>query len=198
MPLSTHQGRVRYQNYLMSSLFAALTAAGAFLRIPLTFYVPITLQTFFVILAGSVLGAKFGAISQIIYLTVGLLGAPIFAHGGGPGYVFQPTFGYLVGYPIAAYAIGYMIWGKNDSNRSNLPGFLRICFSNLMGVLIIFVFGVTVLYLNIKMIVGKPITLGTALWGGFVIFIPGDIIKILLSSFITVKLYRILQALKHF
>lgn len=193
MPLSSNWSKLRFQYYLLSSLFAALTAAGAFLKIPLPSYVPLTLQTFFVILSGSVLGPKFGALSQILYLTVGLLGIPIFSQGGGPGYIFQPTFGYLVGYPIAAFAIGYMIWGKNGFERSNLPTFFRVCFSNVLGVLIIFVFGVTVLYFNLNFIVGKPITLRTALWSGFIVFIPGDIIKILLSSFISLKLYRVLM-----
>lgn len=176
---------IRY--YLLSSLFAALTAIGAFIKIPLP-YVPITLQTFFVILAGSMLGAKFGAISQIIYLTVGLLGIPIFSQGGGPGYIFQPTFGYLLGYPIGAFVIGYLVW----SERSHPPTFIRLCLINLLGVIIIFMLGVTGLYLNLKLVIGKPISLPTAIWSGFIVFIPGDIIKILLSSLLTLKLYRIL------
>lgn len=192
MPLRTHWGRLRLQYYLMSSLFAGLTAAGAFLKIQLPTYVPITLQTLFVILAGSVLGSKFGALSQVIYLSVGLLGAPIFSQGGGPAYIFQPTFGYLLGYPIAAFVIGYLIWGRNTFKKPQPPSFRRICMSNLIGVLIIFVFGVAGLYLNLKLIVGKPISFRAALLSGFVVFIPGDILKILLSSLITLKLYRFL------
>ncbi len=176
----------------MSSLFAALTAAGAFLKIPLPSYVPITLQTFFVILAGSVLGPKYGAMSQVIYLSVGLAGLPIFSQGGGPGYIFQPTFGYLLGYPIAALTIGYLIWGKNRFRNPPPPSFLRVCISSMIGVVIIFMFGVSILYLNLKWIVAKPISLGTAIWTGFVIFIPGDILKVLLSSLITQRLYRVM------
>ncbi|MCG8608351.1 biotin transporter BioY, partial [bacterium] len=99
-------GLIRF--YLLSSLFAALTAAGAFIKIPLP-YVPLTLQPLFVIMAGSVLGAKFGAQSQLIYLAVGLSGVPVFANGGGPAYILQPTFGYLLAYPVAAYTVGFLV-----------------------------------------------------------------------------------------
>jgi biotin transporter BioY len=86
----------------LTALFAALTAVGAFIKIPLP-YVPLTLQTLFVMLAANLLGPKYGSLSQGIYLALGLIGLPIFAQGGGPGYIFQPTFGYLVGYPVGAF-----------------------------------------------------------------------------------------------
>ncbi|MFQ5769363.1 MAG: biotin transporter BioY, partial [bacterium] len=121
--------------YILSSLFAALTAAGAFIKIPLP-YVPITLQTFFVLLAGLVLGPKFGALSQIIYLAVGLLGVPIFAHGGGPGYILQPTFGYLLGYPIAAFVIGLLTKRKKISAKLNSRTFMQFCLSSFVGTII--------------------------------------------------------------
>ena len=93
---------------ILVSAFAALTAVGAYLKIPLP-HIPITLQTFFVIMSGNLLGLKFGTLSQFLYLIVGLLGIPVFANGGGPGYIFQPTFGYLLGYPFCALAIGILI-----------------------------------------------------------------------------------------
>ena len=66
----------------LMALFAALTAIGAFIRIPLP-YVPITLQTIFVLLAGVLLGKKRAALSQVIYLVIGLAGVPVFTEGGG-------------------------------------------------------------------------------------------------------------------
>jgi len=77
------------------ALFAALTAVGAFIRVPLPI-VPFTLQTFFVALSGALLGARRGMLAQLLYVAIGLLGVPIFTKGGGIGYVFQPSFGYLV------------------------------------------------------------------------------------------------------
>ncbi|MBS3969060.1 MAG: biotin transporter BioY, partial [Clostridia bacterium] len=73
------------------AMFASLTAVGAFIKIPIP-YLPITLQVFFVFLAGILLGPRLGALSQIVYLTLGLVGLPIFAEGGGLGYVFHPSF----------------------------------------------------------------------------------------------------------
>jgi len=181
----------RLQFYILASLFAALTAAGSFIKIPIP-YVPITLQTFFVILSGSLLGAKFGALSQLIYLSVGLLGAPIFSQGGGPGYVFLPTFGYLLGYPLAAFTIGYLLWGRHLPGTVGSPSFLKMCLVTAIGVLIIFIPGVTVLYLNLKYIIAKPIPLSKAVWVGFAVFIPGGIIKITVSSLLTFKLSKIL------
>jgi len=181
----------RLQFYILASLFAALTAVGAFIKIPLP-YVPITLQTFFVILSGSILGAKFGALSQLIYLAVGLLGAPIFSHGGGPGYVFQPTFGYLLGYPLAAFTVGYLLWGWNLPGTTKSPTFLKVCLVSAIAVLVIFIPGVTVLYLNLKYVVGKPIAFSKAVSVGFAVFIPGDIIKVAVSSLLTFRLSKIL------
>ena len=79
---------------LLTALFAALTAIGAFLKIP-TPWSSFTLQVFFVCMAGVLLGPKYGALSQLVYIALGLMGLPIFTAGGGLGYVFQPTFGFF-------------------------------------------------------------------------------------------------------
>lgn len=90
-------------------LFAALIAAGAFIKISIPvqpFPMHFTLQWFFVLLAGYLLGAKLGGLSVCTYLAVGLVGFPIFAAGGGPAYLIRPTFGFLLGFAGAAYVIG--------------------------------------------------------------------------------------------
>ena len=180
-----HQdGKRNLHFYLLASLFTALTAAGAFIRIPLP-YVPITLQTFFVLLAGLILGPQFGFLSQIIYLVVGLIGLPVFTNGGGIGYIFQPTFGYLLGYPVSAYVVGRFLW--NHTINYNVS-FVRLLIANLIGVLIIFVLGLAGLYLNLKYVAGKTINFTTLMWTGFIVFIPGDLIKILTCSIIAKKL----------
>jgi len=89
---------------ILASFFTVLTAIGAFIRIPLPF-VPIVLQGLFVILSGMVLGSKWGAISQLAYVTVGIAGLPVFTGGGGIGYVLHPTFGYLIGFIFASYTV---------------------------------------------------------------------------------------------
>lgn len=90
-------------------LFAALTGIGAIIRIPLS-PVPVTMQVFFVLLSGMVLGPFWGATSQLMYLAMGLCGAPFFAAPpyAGPAVLFGPTGGYLWGFVLAACAAGWV------------------------------------------------------------------------------------------
>ena len=97
----------RIRKLVYTALFAALTAVGAFLRIPMV-YSSVTLQYLFTAMAGLLLGRRWGALSQAVYVLLGLVGLPIFTMGGGFGYVFQPTFGFLLGLIPAAWVVGGM------------------------------------------------------------------------------------------
>ena len=79
------------------SIFAILTAVGARIAVPLPL-VPFTLQTMFCMLAGLLLGPKYGAASQAFYMFMGLLGVPVFTGGGGLSSIFMPSFGYVIGF----------------------------------------------------------------------------------------------------
>jgi len=186
------------------SIFAALTSIGAYLKIPLP-HVPITLQTFFVIMSGNLLGFKLGALSQILYLTVGLLGIPIFAYGGGPGYVFQPTFGYLLGYPWAAFVIGLSIKLLHGHFKfgelSRVKIFCLFFIADMLGVLTIFVFGIGYLFLNLKLglylkseqLTSLSLAKGNIITTTLILFIPIDLVKALLASWVTIQLRRLPQ-----
>lgn len=90
-------------------LFAALIAVGAFIKITIPVQpVPMhfTLQFFFVLLAGLLLGARRALASVSTYLIIGLCGIPVFASGGGPSYLLKPTFGFLIGFAVGAYLVG--------------------------------------------------------------------------------------------
>lgn len=89
-----NQGKVK--ELVLFSLFTALTAIGAFIRVPVPLC-PFTLQLLFTTLSGLILGSRKGAASVAVYVALGLSGVPVFTQGGGPGYIFQPTFGYLWG-----------------------------------------------------------------------------------------------------
>jgi biotin transport system substrate-specific component len=191
MMINNSPSRVRRILYI--SQFSALTAISAFLKIPVP-YVPFTLQTFFVILSGNLLGSRAGAISQIIYLAIGLAGLPIFSNGGGIGYILQPTFGYLAAYPLGAVIAGLVRKIKPSKSRENKSAiFIRIILLNFLSILVIFIFGVIYLYYNLNYVAHSSITFGKALWIGFFVFIPMDILKILLASFITMRLSRIIH-----
>ena len=88
------QHRSKIKDLTLMALFAALTAVGAFITIPVP-PVPFSLQIFFAILAGALLGSRRGAISVAVYVLLGLCGLPVFTKGAGLSYIFQPTFGYL-------------------------------------------------------------------------------------------------------
>lgn len=89
--------------------FTGLTAIGAQFEIP-TMPVPFTLQTFFVLLAGALLGRRGGAVSMGLYLMLGALGAPLFSGGAfGLAKLTGPTGGYLLSFPLAAWAVGYLV-----------------------------------------------------------------------------------------
>lgn len=98
--------------------FAFLTAMAAGVKLQIGI-VPVTMQTFVVLLSGILLGSKRGAASQITYVSAGLAGIPWFSSGGGLPYLFSATFGYLLGFIIAAYVVGYFAergWAKKIIN----------------------------------------------------------------------------------
>lgn len=101
--------------------FSLLTAASAQLRIPM-FPVPITGQTFVVLLAGALLGSRLGAMAMIAYLIEGASGLPFFqGFSGGIGHIFGPTGGYLIAFPAAAYITGAFAehgWDKRFLNAA--------------------------------------------------------------------------------
>ena len=94
-------------NIAQIGLFAALMSAGARINIPGPI-VPFSPQLFLAVLCGVLLGAKKGVTAMGVYVALGLAGAPIFTNGGGFHYVLQPTFGYLLGFILAAFLAGIM------------------------------------------------------------------------------------------
>ena len=103
------QRRELTKDMAICGLFASLIAVGAFLKIVIPVGVDtmnFTLQWLFVLLAGLLLGSKRAFYSVTTYLVIGLVGFPVFARGGGPAYLIRPTFGFLLGFAFAAYAMG--------------------------------------------------------------------------------------------
>ena len=167
---------------IKASIFTALTAIGAFIKIPFPF-VPIVLQVFFVIFAGCILGSKWAFISQLAYILIGLVGFPIFANGGGIGYVLQPTFGYLIGYMVSAYVVGYII---EKSKKKTLRTFIIASF---VGMIVIYLIGVPYLAMILKLLLKRTDAIKYALTAGLIFCIPGDIIKCYLAGYLGHKIY---------
>jgi biotin transport system substrate-specific component len=158
-------------------MFAALTAVGAQIEIPHQ-PVPYTLQTFFVLLAGAFLGKEKGAASQLAYLGFGALGVPVFAgFGFGVARLLGPTGGYLLSFPVAAFAVGYLL----PRNKS----FLWSLVSMIVGLFIIFSLGTV--QLNLMYVHNWA----QAISNGFLIFSWWDAVKL----FAAASIYH--QASKH-
>jgi len=103
---------VRGAALVLGMAFLTAIAAGVKFQIGI---VPVTLQTFIVLLSGVLLGSKRGAAAQLAYVSAGLAGVPWFSNGGGLPYLFSPTFGYLLGFVPAAFAVGFFAergWSK--------------------------------------------------------------------------------------
>jgi biotin transport system substrate-specific component len=149
------------------SLFVCLTALGAFVRIPLPWTpVPVTLQSFFVLLSGLVLGGTLGVVSEVAYLAIGALGFPLFAGAaGGPAVLAGPTGGYLMAFPIAAWFVGRIGHGENAA-------WLRTLVALIAGILVVYLIGVFQLTIVLHSNWLKGIQLGA------LPFLPGDALKI--------------------
>ena len=167
-----------------TALFAALTAAGAFLKIPLGVS-SITLQFLFTAMAGVLLGTGGGALSQAVYVALGLLGLPIFTAGGGFGYVLQPTFGFLLGLIPAAWVIGRLA----RSTRS----FWRIALAALAGLAVLYAVGLPYMAMILNDYMGKGMSVSGLLWAGMLPFLPGDALKILVTALLTPPIRRALD-----
>ena len=113
------QHRSKIKDLTLMALFAALTAVGAFITIPVP-PVPFSLQIFFAILAGALLGSRRGAISVAVYVLLGLCGLPVFTKGAGLSYIFQPTFGYLAGFILGAWLCGRIVELRADKGMKTM------------------------------------------------------------------------------
>lgn len=173
---------VRTRRAVLVALFAALTAVGAFVRVPVP-GVPFTLQVPAVLLAGIALGPWLGAASQITYLALGLIGLPVFATGGGPGYVLTPTFGFLAGFVVAAPIVGLI---AGDPVRSGTP---RVALALALGILAIYCVGVPWFGWNLAFYQHQPVP-AAVVWKFAAVYLPLDLLK----AALLLPLIRVIRA----
>ncbi len=154
-----------------AALFAALTAVGAFLFVPIG-PVPIVLQNMFVFLAGLLLGSRWGLASVAVYLLAGLCGLPVFAGGtGGIGRFLGPTGGFLLGYLPAVFLIGSIA----ERRSGRMPWDVV---AMLLGSAALYACGVAWLVVVTKMTFAKAAAVG------MLPFLPGDALKIAAAALI--------------
>ncbi|NOY86714.1 MAG: biotin transporter BioY [Deltaproteobacteria bacterium] len=180
----------RTKDIVLVALTVALTSAGAYLRIPIG-PVPITLQTFFVLLSGAVLGPLLGATAMFAYLVLGLAGLPVFTSGGGPQYILSPTFGFLLSFPLASAVVGLVLRGEGPKVHRR-----RIGAAMFLGTFLIYLVGVPYLGLNLKWIQHKEVGTRAVIMMGMIPFLPGDLLKILFGTWVVPPILRVIKDLR--
>lgn len=173
-------GDMMERNLSHIALFAALIAVlGLVPKIDLSAGVPITAQSLGIMLAGTVLGAKRGALAVLLFLTLVAAGLPLLAGGrGGIGVFAGPSVGFLVGFPVAAFVAGWVM------ERTTLsPAVAATAASVIGGIGVLYLFGIAGMALMLGKTLGEATFLAAA-------FLPGDALKAVLAGLITQSLSR--------
>ncbi|MDO4288682.1 MAG: biotin transporter BioY [Eubacterium sp.] len=171
--------KLTLQELARCALMTALVAVGAFIRIPLPGEDYFTMQFIVVALTGMLLGSKKGALVMGVYLLIGLLGIPIFAGGGGIGYVLKPTFGYLLGFVPAAFVGGLI------SEHRDIRG--RYWLAAAATLVIVYLFGMGYKYLLYNFYLSEPLPWSLVLLG-VVPLLPKDIAACAVAALLSGRL----------
>ncbi len=171
-------------NTALVALFAALTAAGTFIAVPVPgSAVPVVLQNLFALLAGLVLGPALGTAAVGIYLLIGAIGLPVFAGAkGGIAHFFGPTGGYLIGYALCALVAGLIAGKPRSDKRTTLP---ILALASVLGLVALYVPGV----LRLKAVLGAGWP--KALSVGLLPFLVGDAVKAAAATAVAGRLRRL-------
>lgn len=174
----------------LCGLFTALIAVGAFIKIniPVQPYpMHFTLQFFFILLAGFLLGPRIGVLSVCVYLAVGLAGVPVFAAGGGPAYLIRPTFGFLIGFVLAAYSVGKV---SSLFQRGSYSHYLAAA---LCGLAADYICGMVYFYVISNYIIHMPVSWGLVFVNCFLLTVGEDFALCLLAAMVAKRLIPIVE-----
>ena len=171
---------------ILSFVFACFTGLMAQVSIAVPWSpVLITFQTFAVLIAGTLLGGKYGSFSMILYTVLGIIGMPWFTNmNHGLSFIFAASGGYIIGFIIAAAFIGY-VFDHYVNARKPLQTVILMLIANFIC---IYVPGLIGLYNSMLVKTGSALSIPELLFMGVVPFIVGDLIKIALASGISTSL----------
>ena len=172
------------RDLVLIALFTALTAIMAYISIPMPGGLPpITGQSFAVMLAGLLLGSKKGAMSQVVYVLLGLAGLPVFAAGtAGPGVLAGYSGGFIWGFIIGAYVIGKI---TEMTNRPTLP--VLVLAAAVGGILAVYIPGIV----QMSRVLGLPYAKAIV---AMLPYIPGDVVKVAVSAPLSLQVLRSLSS----
>lgn len=179
--------KLNTKEIVLCGLFVALIAVGAFIQVPVPGMDYFTLQFFFVIMAGVLLGYKLGAFAVLAYVLIGLAGVPIFAAGGGIMYVVRPSFGYLLGFIVAAFAAGIVV------DRVKTKSFVTYLVAALAGLVCCYGIGLTYKYFMLNLYVGEQTPFWVVFMDCFPLDLPGDIFLSIMSALIAVRVRPVVR-----
>ncbi|MBE3580303.1 MAG: biotin transporter BioY [Thermoanaerobacteraceae bacterium] len=164
------------------AFFAALMAVLAQLSIPLPFSpVPLTGQILGVFLAGAILGRKLGTVAVLVYLLLGAVGLPVFARGGaGIARFLGPTGGYLWGFLLGVYFLGWVTDGSSKLSFLRAAGGMFVC------LVVVYALGTLQLAYLMKLTLSKAVALGV------LPYVPLDLAKMVLAALVSVRVRRAL------
>jgi biotin transport system substrate-specific component len=165
---------MKTKDMVVVAMFAALISVLSQIAIPLPFSpVPVTLQTFAVVLTGAILGSRKGFLAMAVYTLMGAFGLPVFAQAkSGFPVIFGPSGGFIFGFIIAAYLIGKIIEKKEIQTYAGTLGAMAI------GLVVIYTLGL----LQLKFVLG--LSFGKAFMVGVVPYLPLEVVKTLLGAYI--------------
>lgn len=178
--------KLSVNNMALACVFTALIAAGAFIKIPIP-VVPFTLQLLFTTLAGLLLGSNIGALSVGVYVVLGLIGIPIFASGGGISYIFNPTFGYLLGFCLGAFVTGKIAYYKASFTLK------RLLIASFAGLFTVYFVGMIYYYFIANFYLNSPIGVWSLILYCFILAVPGDILLCILASILAKRLIPVIK-----
>ena len=162
---------------MLVSLFAALLCVSSYLVIPIG-PVPVTLQVLFVLLAGAVLGGEMGALSVLVWIALGMFGLPVFAGGkAGPMAILGPTGGYMIGFVFCAWIVGTL-------TRRGVDSKLRTGAAMLLGVAVMYLVGLAGFMASFAFFLQKPMTLQQALSISILPFLPFELAKVAIGTWV--------------
>ena len=187
------ENRRSVKDLAYGGLFTALIAAGAFLKITIPVQpVPMhfTLQFFFVLLAGLLLGSKGALFSVCTYLAVGLLGIPVFASGGGLSYLLKPTFGFLMGFAAAGYLTGRI----HELHRQNSFGWLL--FSAVWGLLADYACGMVWFYVCSNYVLQAAVSWKLVFSNCFLLTVGEDFVLCVLAAALAKRLMPVFSDMR--
>lgn len=166
------------------ALMCALTCTGGFIKIPLP-SLDITLQTFFACMAGLLLGKKWGTASQAIYAFIGLAGVPVFSRGGGVTYIFQPSFGFILGFILCAFLCGIfrdVFYSKkiNTVGKVKVTDYFKVLLICIIGIFGVYIIGAPYMFIIQSVYLGFNHTAIIASSFSLPLYFLGDMLSLIL------------------